>query len=139
MRARFATDRSMREQPTEQLHAPRPLDLETLRPGDIVYEEPDIDACNLDEVSASDMDSALVVVADEQGRLYGMYLKGGVRDADSKPYGPLYPLTPFSKLFATQSEALLAQAENERDEAREHSRRAERLQEMAIELGLQAR
>lgn len=118
----------------ERSPGPFPVDLATLRPGDVVYEEPDLDPCHLDKISASDIDTGMVVVADEQGTLYGMCLRGGVRDVDSMPYGPLYPLSPFSRLFATQSEALLAQAENEREEARKRIRLAERLQELAAKL-----
>jgi hypothetical protein len=110
------------------------VELDTLNPGDIVYEEPGVDACPLDGLSVHEIDTAVVIVADRQGSLYGMRLRGGVCDTDSKPYGPLYPLDSLSALYATQSDAMMAQAESERAEARERLRIAEQLEAMAAEL-----
>lgn len=110
-----------------------------LQPGDIVFEEPDVDIGSVDVLTAENTDTAAVIVADANGTLYVLPLKGAVRGADRLPHGILQPVYASSRLFTTHSHALLAQAESERSEAAEHIRLAEQLEELAAELKSQNR
>ncbi len=107
------------------------VDQTTLRPGDIVYEEPWIELAGDRRLTIEDVRTGVVVVADRDGVLYGMQLRGGVRMDEEGPRGILHPLDARETLFATQSEALLAQARRERLEAETSIRLAEQLEALA--------